>query len=201
MFLFSPGIWIIRQHPFIHVIYKCGLDQTWDPSGPDVEEQEYKECHSILLLIAQVTEESSSHFHSFVGSVGLIGHATSVRNGTCDPQEAPLWYEVLSYLSLVDLWYLFKPVFSSWAQPIYPHLLSFAWLSNNFLEKTLEFSALLVSSGFFWFFVCCLWVLFGGSCLLGLFWFFNLIFCSYHKYNPAVHSHGKLDFTLSRVTP
>lgn len=42
----------------------------------------------MLLLIAKVTEESSS-LPQFVGSVGLIVH-TSVRDGTADPQEAPL---------------------------------------------------------------------------------------------------------------
>lgn len=43
----------------------------------------------MLLLIAQVTEESSS-LAQFAGSVGLIVHTTSVKDGTSDPQEAPL---------------------------------------------------------------------------------------------------------------
>lgn len=36
-------------------------------------QKEYKECRSVLLLVAQVIEESSSHCHSCVGSVGLMG--------------------------------------------------------------------------------------------------------------------------------
>lgn len=42
--------------------------------------------------------QNSSHLHSFVGSVGLIGQTTSVRDGTSDPQEVPLWCEVLSFI-------------------------------------------------------------------------------------------------------
>lgn len=107
-----------------------------------------------------------------------------------DPQEEPLWCEVLTYLWLI-LWYLLKPVFffvnTTSLSASAGNCLA---LFKNFLEKTLEFSALLMSSSFFllFLFVCCLWVLFGGFWLVALFWFFSLIFCNRHKYNPAVQS-------------
>lgn len=177
MFVFS---WDLNSQAASFYLCQCNYSIDWvrieicPAQMLSGRQKDYEEYHSVLVLIAEVAKKSSSHFYSCIGFVGngirlwvSEMRLLITKKHLCDVKCCliSLW---------LIFWYVFKPgFFSMHGYNQFIHI-----CGNCLSQRTLTRDS---NSQHCW----CVFI----------FFLFNLSFCNHHKYNSAVHSQGKLNFT------